>query len=392
MIAGRRGRRLARRLGRQLGRRLTVWFGVVLLASSLAAAGSAAPAQRMTDERSRVAVIRLSDSDPVMTEALTRLSAELGASGFDVVIVDGSRDADPRALVESAKLVPPPIATFVLTRVGGGASAEVWVADQLTGKTAIRRVDVRASAEHDAPSILAIRAVELLRASLLEAAVEPTGSAPSPSSQGATPSAPLPSDVSRWMGPVAPKGRGPSDTTRGFALGLGGAVLHSFAGVGPELGGYGRLGVRLGPTFGMRLTLVIAPLTLTPTAERAEGSVAVRQYLLELEGTAQFPIATRIAAIGSIGGGVYDLQATGHPADQSDPRAPVYSGSDGSKVAIAIDAGGGLTFALGENSALVAELHALVTQPSPIITFAGKDVGQTGRPSLLGALGVQARF
>ena len=56
-------------------------------------------------------------------------------------------------------------------------SAELWVIDRVTGKTVVRRVNAAAGDPARAAEILAVRAVELLRASFLELAITPDAEA-----------------------------------------------------------------------------------------------------------------------------------------------------------------------------------------------------------------------
>src|SRR5207248_74460 len=58
------------------------------------------------------------------------------------------------------------VASVSLVRSEGLATADVWISDRVTGKTTMRTI---ATAENrEAPSVLAVRAVDLLRTSLRE--------------------------------------------------------------------------------------------------------------------------------------------------------------------------------------------------------------------------------
>ncbi len=96
-------------------------------------------------------------------EALAgRVSAELRALGFDVqtsVVVESST----RELEDTARAAH---AAAAIRIVRSDKKAEVWVADRVTGKTLLRELEVGKNEDPD--GVLAVRAVELLRASLLE--------------------------------------------------------------------------------------------------------------------------------------------------------------------------------------------------------------------------------
>src|SRR5688572_5666371 len=114
---------------------------------------------------SRVTIVRPPAIDAEHAVTLVRLRAELGAAGFDVVDVDGE-DGDPRTQVEQGD-TRDSFATIVLVPGAGGAAVDVWIADHVTRKTVVRTIRV-APTDRDASSLVAVRAVELLRASLLE--------------------------------------------------------------------------------------------------------------------------------------------------------------------------------------------------------------------------------
>jgi hypothetical protein len=99
-------------------------------------------------------------------DALTaRLAAEIRTIGFDV------QEVPPPAVpgIEALEALGRPLSAIAVVRVlplrAGGA--EVWVVDRVTGKTVIRRVPGRLDAGRP-DGLVALRAVELLRGSLLE--------------------------------------------------------------------------------------------------------------------------------------------------------------------------------------------------------------------------------
>ncbi len=94
---------------------------------------------------------------------------------------------DGRAEVER---VEGSFATIAIVTTDLGAAADVWIADRLTGKTVVRRVVVPDPALPTAASDLAVRSVELLRASLLELR--------EPSQRGRE----LPEEISRFPAPT----------------------------------------------------------------------------------------------------------------------------------------------------------------------------------------------
>ncbi len=95
----------------------------IILAAALAAGDARA-------EGPLVAVVRPRGGNALAVAATARLSAELGAAGFSVRLVDGSTGGDARAEVER---VEGSFATIAIVPTGPGAAADVWFADRDTG-------------------------------------------------------------------------------------------------------------------------------------------------------------------------------------------------------------------------------------------------------------------
>ncbi|HEX4335839.1 MAG TPA: hypothetical protein VH062_07995 [Polyangiaceae bacterium] len=329
-----------------------------LLASLVIASASRAIAE---PSRSRVALVRTASSDKLLREATTRLRAELGDAGFDVVEVD-SAPGDARDEVERAA-EGGSFATVSMNRAGTGAAADIWISDHVTGKTVVRRLQVTAAP--NAAAVLAIRALELLRASLLEVAEpEPVESAP----------APAPADVMKWVGPALPDRVSPRDRApfHGTALGVGAFGLHGLRGVGAAVGPTLRLSHSLyGPLFA-RLTLA-GPL-IGPELTESAGSASVRQEFA----SADLGWASRAEPFGGyawVGVGAFDLHVTGSANN------PYRSQSQGVLSFLSMAGVGGVA-RLGERLALTAEFTALSLIPQPVVIIANHDAGKAGAPSL----------
>ena len=311
--------------------------------------------------RSRVAIVRTASNDKLLKEATTRLRAELVDAGFDVVEVDQT-PGDPRAGVEEGDGAAAGFATVSMNRAGAGAAADIWISDHVTGKTVVRRLQVGGAP--NAAAVLAIRAMELLRASLLEvAAPDHTTSSPREA----------PADVVKWVTPGLPKAeRVERQPFQGSALGVGALALHGLQGVGLAFGPTLRFSHSIyGPSFG-RLTLA-GPL-VGPELSEPGGTATVRQEFASLD----FGVTTRahpIGAFGFIGLGAFHLQATGSAA------APYRSMSQG-VWSFLTSAGGGAVARASDSVAFTAEFMALLLFPQPIVVIDGQDAGKAGAPSL----------
>jgi hypothetical protein len=173
--------------------------------------------------RSTVALVSSSSNDRVLREANTRLRAELLDAGFEVIEVDRA-PGDPRSEVEDAASDTMSFATVAMNRAGNRAFADVWISDHVTGKTVVRRLEVGAGPNTTA--ILAIRPLELLRASLLEVAAKASPSEPPMSA---------PNDVVKWVAPALPPAPA-SALLRGSALSVGALALDGLRGIGLAVG------------------------------------------------------------------------------------------------------------------------------------------------------------
>lgn len=336
---------------------------------------------------SRVVLVTDETDDAVVREAATRLDAELGAAGFEVVRIARPPGADLRAVMERTARATRAFAAAAISRSAAGTTADLWIVDRVTRKTVVRAVEVDGPA---APSVLAVRAVELLQASLLEAttplprAAPNNARAPSLSTPEATPE-----DVARWMAPAGAR-RGMLD---GFSLEAGAVVLQSTGGVGPALGPAlrfsfgapsGEAAARSPFPQGLAARLTLAGPALGPALRGASGSVSVRQELAALELVHALELGSRLVPVLSAGAGAHHLRAEGAP------RAP-YASAGGDVWSFMASAGVGAAFRITERAALLLDVHALFLQPRPVVALAGERLGSAGRPTLAGFFGLVVR-
>jgi hypothetical protein len=130
-----------------------------LVAALLTCSASLLAAPAAAGEPEHVVVAIVSDGGDLLT---ARLEAELHALGFATKTV-ALENATPKSLEGVARDARAAAAIHVAR---SDQRAEVWVTDRVTGKILLREVTVLPG--EDVESVLAVRAVELLRASLLE--------------------------------------------------------------------------------------------------------------------------------------------------------------------------------------------------------------------------------
>jgi hypothetical protein len=322
------------------------------LALALALAVAASTAVASADEgRPVVVLVRPAAASALVDEMLGRTRAELDAAGFDARIVEGTPGAAPRAAIEGADARA--IAAIAIVDPEGEATVEIWVDDRLSGKMSIRPLVTTGTDQHKAASVLAIQAVELLRASLVEITRTPP---PEPAAALA---------FARRGLPTAPAGRaGDEAPAQRVELSLA-AGPSAFVGFDPGL-------VAIAPTFALALT---APSGLGGRARFtgpgwgeigvAGGDVSFTPWMLTAGG---------LFAPRSSGRGLLDPPATGR---------------SGSSLAAAFLAGGGGGLRLTDHVALMLEAQLLITAPRMTVVVGGDPVATAGRPWGLTTLGLQ---
>jgi len=327
------------------------------LASCCVVLGLLSPSARpvlAATEPPRVVLIQ----DPGETTILPRLRAELTGLGLDVRTVSvPANERLPHDLIVAARGAGAVAAFRIIVE---GDRADVWIADRVTGKVVLREMLPR-GAKIDG-RVVALRAVELLRASLLEldAPRAPQGELPPPVALHET-SGLLP-ELER------------------FSFTAGSTLLWSPGGCGPGVGIAAAVAWR--PAWlGVRLAggSVLAPATLT-AAEAGSGEVTTRW--LALDAVVQ-PRRARLAWRPRGGIGVAAL-ATSLRGVANAPRAsyretvytlsPIFSFDLGWAVHPNVRIGAGLAY--------LRPLHRVD------ILVAGQAVGSYGRDIIVASLGV----
>jgi hypothetical protein len=338
-----------------VARRLVFAFAVF---AAVACAGKAFA------ESPRVFLVRSNSSTASAKEAMNRIEGELTAEGFVVAIVDStgaseSNRQDTGAV--SIELVVDP----------DEQAAELRVVDRLTNKTVIRRTAIEAQETSTVAQVLAVRAVELLRASLIELLIRahpPPAAATSPAVKFAAERA------STWAADALQLQR---DSTWGFDAGS--AALIGFAGIGPAILGLIRARFVLGRTFQLRATL--AGLGTSPSVQGPFGSASVSQEIGLLEVVATPWSDAVVSPVISLGAGPLFAAVDGRAASGS--LAVQTAGW-----AIALDSGAGIALRLSDRFDLSLEVHAFLTRPYLVPRFNGVDGERIDQPSLLGTLAI----
>jgi hypothetical protein len=341
---------------------LATLLGIAALASSPWTAAAQA-------EGSRVLVVRDRMADRAIDRAQVRLEAELRAAGFQIEERVVEDDTDARKIVEEPG-EGGPFATVLLRRTGARTATDVWVADHVTHKTVVRRIGSQGGSDA-ADRALALRVVELMRASLVEGLVLPPPE-PEPS---APPPAPPPPDVTAWTREAIREPPAARPAHVSLALGVAGAFAGPDvgAGIGPEL----RVAWRASPAWSVGL-LGAGP-AFGAHVSAAQGSATVRQELALAEVAFEPELRGVVSGFVAAGAGAYHLYASG------DAAAPFTSGQDGAWAAL-LSGGAGVRLHVTRSASLVLDLRELLALPRPVVLFAGERVAESMHPGTLGAL------
>ena len=306
-------------------------------------------------EPPRIAVVHELSAD---MRAIGRLRDELATLGFEVVDVTLAPTEGATALDDAARRVGAFAAVHVVPAKGG---VEVWIADQTSGKTLFRELVVAPGEPFD--DVAALKAVELLRASLAE-----LGFSLKPREEVRPP---------QPVTPTPPPTPTPPEPARLF-LELGPALAMSPGGVGATGHAFVGLRWRMSTALGVGVFSAI-PIT-SASISAAEGSADVRPWLFGLDGAVWFfdPSADwQVAAAGGIG--------LAYLAIQGNPTPPLMGRSDARTVALPF-ARLSLDRRLGERFRIGLQALVGIAAPQPVIQFDEREVAYWGRPLVLSTL------
>ncbi len=146
------------------------WIHTALFLFLLPAGPDFGPAPERPPAKARIVLLRLAAQLPeeAWPEAEMRVRAELEVHGFEVICIDAQAEAgDRRQQLESLARQHQAIAGVLLSRKTDESSVQIWLVDEITGKTLIRRLEFDES-DQDRAALVGLRIVELFHASLIE--------------------------------------------------------------------------------------------------------------------------------------------------------------------------------------------------------------------------------
>jgi len=292
-------------------------------------------------EAQRVALVRPSDTDAVLLEVFNRLSAELRLQDFEVAILDtGVEPRSAEALAEVARRTFS-VAAVRFSRRGDSTAVDVWLGARTGGPNAVQTIEPPGGI--DAPNVLAIRTVDLLRTTLREL---PGGERPPP--------APVVREI-RVPVPVPAGPERPQD----WRIRAEGVVLWSRPTLGPAYGA--GLGLTRRVVDHVEIGVAAAgPIVLGQNWATTEGAANVRHevgwFEVRLSGWRAGPVLLGASA----GAGAFRTEVWGiRPPERSTTGNQVWS--------FATTLAGHVELPLGGNAAIGITLRALGLTPRPAV-------------------------
>jgi hypothetical protein len=310
----------------------------------------------------RVAVVAKASDKSALAAALLRIQGELVAEGFEVVIEKPTAPETGEGLAAVAERADA-LAAIGLSYDADTREVELTVVDRLTHKTLVRRAPLGVDEGSDA-EVLAVRAVDLLRASLLELLAPPRAALPPP--------APALRKQQQQARTFARRAL-PSEPRHETSVELGAGLLMNPSGIGPAILPLARVERRLSERLALRLDL--AGLGSKPLIEDSHASARVSQEFAELCLLVGLWSTRTLRLDAALAAGALHTSAEGK-ADLP------YRAQKSSLWSAIFDAGLGLDVALSSRLGLRFESHALIAEPYPVVRFGQQEYAHGGVPSL----------
>lgn len=297
--------------------------------------------------------------DPETRSIAARLRAELTSLGFDVEVRPADTSAPAREHLEDEARSAGAVAALRVRPSRSGV--EVWVMDRLTSKTVLREVVL---AEGQDESVVAIGAVELLRASLLEVempAFVPKEIEPTPALKRLVPQ--------RVPAPHA------------LSIALAPALAASPGGVGAtsQLDVWGRLRMNDNFALGVRVLTPVVPAIVEGPEGRASVTLASASFVLDALLLA--PGALVRPRFGLGGGALWShmegTAAGGFVGRGDDVFSAIWFVHAGAAVRASHDV------------AFFFDASSVIASPRPVVAFADRGVAHWGQPAFIFSLGIE---
>ncbi len=321
-----------------------------------------------------VVLLSVPTSDAVTTEAMARVNGELEAAGFEVAVVplrgdDALRDLESAGRERNAVAA---FAIFVKPFEAGTSVAEIWVSDRIRQKVVIQNAVLHETDRGRGSEILAVRAVEVLKANLADLWAPAPAPSPEASLLAPPPAAPetLPAQASAQKSAAFASGLG---------AGVGVGVVEGFGGSAATWSPEAM--VSYGWAHGLSVRATLAGLGPSVTFSATSGSADVQRQFALLEAVKTWWPRAVVVPFVTAGCGAQRVRVVG-------VGAPPYNGHTTSNGSLATAVGAGVAVPLFSTLSIVVQARGFAAWPSAVVQIAGVDVGRIGAPSLLADAGL----
>ncbi len=326
-----------------------------ILTALLVASGPSARAQPASKAPSRVVLFAPATSGPL----LSRVAAELRSLGFEVVSVTESDEEAVKSLPQLEAVAQSSDALAAVRVIPADGAVDLWIVNARTHEMVVRRV---VAAE---PAVAALRAVETLRANLIDL----LALAPPPASPNV--------EAARETVTIPRAGERQQSGRFAFELGLGPA--HTNDRTAPSWHALAGFRLMWSAHWGAH-AIGVAPLT-SSRVTGAEGAAQITFGLLG-SGVAWQPLGESWWTP-YVGGGLAGalLHSRGVPA-------PGFTGYSHYILVACPYLWGGARFFQNGPWRIRVSLLAGASVPRPVVVFEDRGAAAWGRPLLIGTLGV----
>jgi hypothetical protein len=335
----------------------------------------------------RVALVGSGHPSSGVAQGLTLLRGELLSLGFDVsvlerpsaeVVRDGA--GEPRAWLEPlvARGVSAAVEAFGAESLEG---VDIWL---LTGAPPFEILRIGAQPQETGrPEMLALRAVEALRARLLEGrgTPRPPSEAPVTAELPLSPSAPAPArrraaDVSVVAAspPAASSDAGKGGVIGHVGMEAGAGAVMSFDGLGPAI-----LPTVRGAWAASPWLVLLVSAAGGGTASKVATSVAaarVRQQQVLVGGRTRWRSDARVSPFVGLAVGIVRTSVEGEPA-------PGLGAHEATRWSGLLDLSAGSYLRLSRRLYVALGLHAQIAAPYVAVSLLGETAANVGRPNIL---------
>ena len=358
-------------------------LGLLLALALMPAIGRAAalvdaPATNASVGR-RVLLVTPEQGGDIAPAVLTRLRGELRAARFEMDVATIAADAPRRATVE--EMAAREGTSAALGIFFGGGRVEMWATDASAGRTLMQNMRLDQGTPDRRAAIVAVKAVDLLKATLAE-----IWSTPPPGPAEPEPLPPAPEAVA-LPPPIAVVIEHPVDDAAArradrFSLSAGAGWMQagSVSGWTPVIA----IATALGGS-GLAARLTLAGLGSSSEVTKLEGSAQLTQQIAMAELLLWSRAWHRLRAALAIGAGAHHLSIEGQ-------GAPGFVSGNQSLWSTATGAGASVAWNLHPNLMLALDARAVENWPATTVNINNAQIARIGRPIIWIALAAGVRF